>query len=455
MLHRLCNSLCILSLVFSGVGSASAVPLYNITDLGTLGGVLSFASDINNSGQVVGEARDASNHTRAFLYSNGTMIDLGTIGGDPNHSESFAYGINTDGQVVGYTLVQEGNMPPTYAFLYDHGDLINLGTLPGTSYTNSMAHAINDSAQVVGVSLMGSSGGRPIYHAFLYINGTMTDLGAPVAFPSSVPYAINNNGQVVGSMTNNTSNITHAFFYNNGSMIDMGTLPGDTLSEAVAINNNGQVVGTSSATNQHAFLYANGTMTGLGTLTGFSRSFARDINNGGKIVGDVATADFSTRRAVLYSGGTITDLNSLINPDLGWSLGRADAINDSGWIVGTGQHNGNTRAFLLIPIPEPSTFALLGIGALGLFTYAWRRRKELHNQHSTILAIIVVLIAGSARADVFNMGGTRDPVTGTWTGLASLEFVTIDDPGNVADTSGYGSVPYVYQMRSSGGGHHT
>ncbi len=56
-------------------------------------------------------------------------------------------------------------------------------------------------------------------------------------------------------------------------------------------------------------------------------------------------------------------------------------------------------------------------------------------------------------ADVFNMGGTRNPATGTWTGSASLEFVTVGNPGNAADTTvmddgttGYGSVPYVYQM---------
>ena len=60
----------------------------------------------------------------------------------------------------------------------------------------------------------------------------------------------------------------------------------------------------------------------------------------------------------------------------------------------------------------------------------------------------LVLAVGSAKADVFNMGGTRDPMTGVWTGMASLEFVTVGDPGNAADTtmmawdgsSGYGSV---------------
>jgi formylglycine-generating enzyme required for sulfatase activity len=58
-----------------------------------------------------------------------------------------------------------------------------------------------------------------------------------------------------------------------------------------------------------------------------------------------------------------------------------------------------------------------------------------------------MLLAGSAQADVFNMGGTRNPTTGTWTGLASLEFVTVGNPGNANDPStGYGSMGYTYQM---------
>jgi formylglycine-generating enzyme required for sulfatase activity len=55
----------------------------------------------------------------------------------------------------------------------------------------------------------------------------------------------------------------------------------------------------------------------------------------------------------------------------------------------------------------------------------------------------------SAQTNVFNMGGTRDPTTGVWTGLASLEFVPVGDPGNAADPatgSLYGSVSYNYQM---------
>jgi hypothetical protein len=71
---------------------------------------------------------------------------------------------------------------------------------------------------------------------------------------------------------------------------------------------------------------------------------------------------------------------------------------------------------------------------------------------------LVPLISASAQVDVFNMGGTRDPATGTWTGLASVEFVTVGDAGNTSDTAvmtagympdrttGYGSVEHLYQI---------
>ena len=133
------------------------------------------------------------------------------------------------------------------------------------------------------------------------------------------------------------------------------------------------------------------------------------------------------------------DINSLISPNSGWTLGAAYAINDSGQIVGTGTNpNGKSDAFLLTPIPEPSTLALLGISVIGLLACTWRRRRKLHNLRSMILATMVVLAAGSAQADVFNMPA----------GQTSLQLVSVGDPGNAANTIGYayGSVGYTYRM---------
>ncbi len=44
----------------------SAIP-YETIDLGTLGGALSAATDVNNAGQVVGWSQDASGVSHAFL----------------------------------------------------------------------------------------------------------------------------------------------------------------------------------------------------------------------------------------------------------------------------------------------------------------------------------------------------------------------------------------------------
>ena len=69
---------------------------------------------------------------------------------------------------------------------------------------------------------------------------------------------------------------------------------------------------------------------------------------------------------------------------------------------------------------------------------------------------VILAVAGVATADVFNMGGTLDSVTGTWQGLASLQTVRVGDPGNAADLrytdyafanpGGYGTVPYIYDI---------
>jgi autotransporter-associated beta strand protein len=47
--------------------------------------------------------------------------------------------------------------------------------------------------------------------------------------------------------------------------------------------------------------------------------------------------------------------------------GLYNAANSGGYITGTGS--------ILVSVPEPSAFALLGIGALGLLGFAWRGRR--------------------------------------------------------------------------------
>ena len=272
------------------------------------------------------------------------------------------------GRVVGYA----GFYPSGYAkaFLYSNGSMQNLGTLGGLAST---ANAINNGGQVVGWA--NTSNGDQ--HAFLYSNGLMQDLGT-LGGNSSIATGINNSGQVVGQAetggidNSNGRYIQHAFLYSNGSLKDLGTLSGlDTT--ATAINDKGQVVGWGDTGNgdDHAFLYSNGHMQDLGTLysTPDPFSYAQSINDNGQVVGYASGSDGGSHVAFLYSNGSMQNLNSLIAPNSGWTLYDAFAISDNGQIAvqGVSSNGQEADALILTPIvPEPSSLiAWTGLCAMG------------------------------------------------------------------------------------------
>jgi probable HAF family extracellular repeat protein len=165
-------------------------------------------------------------------------------------------------------------------------------------------HAINSSGQVVGALNLGSNS---VYHAVLYSNGVVTDLGS-VNGTNSYAYGIAGNGQIVGSTNISGNNVRDVFLYANGTMNDLGTF-GSPQVEPRGMNNGGQIVGDADFGNNelHAFVYSNGVMTDLGTLGG-TQSYTEAINSSGQAVGTAYTASNAKYRAFLYSNGMMNDL---------------------------------------------------------------------------------------------------------------------------------------------------
>jgi probable HAF family extracellular repeat protein len=219
-----------------------------IIDMGTLAGPTgaSFACGINDSGEIVGASTIANGNFVPFLYRNGVMSELGT------NFTGTALAINNLGQIVGVGMTQSG------AFLYQNGSFIDLGTLGGTDppFAATDALAINNRGQIVGFSHLPNHGHT---HAFLYENGAMKDLGGN----SSVARGINDKSEVVGQDIDKNG-LPFAFLYTqqsglvnlNNYVINLsnGTTTGFTsVANAFAINEQGNIAGLGN--------YFNGTKT--------------------------------------------------------------------------------------------------------------------------------------------------------------------------------------------------
>jgi probable HAF family extracellular repeat protein len=338
-----------------------------LSDLGTLpGGTSSCTEWINERGVIVGGATNGAidpltgyPEVNAALWKNGTIRNLGTLGGN----ESVAFGLNNRGQAAGfalntipdlYTNVFAFGATQAHAFLWQDGVMQDLGTLGGP---DSIAYYVNDRGQVAGQSFTNStpnpSTGVPTLDPFLWEDGNMLDLGT-LGGTFSVTNDLNNRGQVVGNSNLAGDTAQHPFLWDpKKGLIDLGTFGGSNGS-AQWLNDAGEVVGQANLpgdTGHDAFLWKNGVLTDLGNLG--KTSSAEGINSSGQIVGGSRINSTTVHGFLWENGGPMVDLNSLILPGSALTSTFTWSINDRGEITGVGQlANGDVHAILLIPCDE-------------------------------------------------------------------------------------------------------
>ena len=264
---------------------ASASAQFTFTSIDFPGGTLTTARGINNHGDIVGSFRVVPPR-HALLIQGGNFSPLApTTVLATNFSE--AYKSNDRGDVVGQFIGNDG---------FVHGFLLSNGvvtTLDFPAASDTYAFGINESGTVVGYWDVLDAGGNVLaYHGFIWENGGFTEVNFPGSGDTAA-LGINARGDIVGLWDSGvTSPIGHGYVCSQKRECSSFDVPGATVTQADDINAYGQIVGTylDSSGGQHAFLDARGNFTSF-DFPGAVVTAAWGINSAGQMVGVYRNAD--------------------------------------------------------------------------------------------------------------------------------------------------------------------
>ena len=309
---------------------------------------------------------------RALIGVDGVKTDLGTLGGENswmNWGE-----INDIGQIVGYSETSTldpngediclfGTHRTCRGFLWQNGHMIGLPTLGGN---NGQASAINNRGQIVGFAENGNvdstcppnTTNNRIARPVLWENGRAHALPTVGSDPDGVAFWINDRGQAVGYSGTCTAAL-HAVSWENGTVTPLPDLGNGAIAQGN--NEHGQIVGnvgSADGSTFYAAVWQNGVLTALPTLPGDVAAIASGDNNRGQVVGSALDSNFNWSHAFIWQDGVITDLNTLFPANSNLFAVMANKINERGQISGmaivrSGPDEGNIHAFLATPVNEP------------------------------------------------------------------------------------------------------
>ena len=368
----------------------AAAQQYQVSYLDDLGGS-SRGSSINNRGWVAGFSLLTGNQSRhATLWQDGSILDLGTLGGSDKNSSVVWPVKNNRGIIAGISQTDEPEVlgenwscsaffsgPKRFGytclgFVWESGMKRRLLPLPGGH--NSFATGADNTGQVVGWAENGVHDSTCVapqvlqFRPVIWGPGTeqIRDLPLIAGDTSGAATAINNRGQVVGisgicDQAVGRYSAKHAVLWDKGSVVDIGNLGVELWNTPMALNQHGDIVGffgtdpTDLDGNYlRGFFWSQ--KDGIREiaplpLAGHISSQANGINESGQVVGFSCTIDADCR-AFLWENGVLKNLNDLVAPGFAGVLLFAQDINDQGEITGRAFDpvTGLRRAFVAVPV---------------------------------------------------------------------------------------------------------
>ena len=379
----------VIALTLFAVAGVASSPFAHATQyqIVNLGGEFAanflYDPQINDVGQVLMETA-----TGTQLWSNGTYTQVNGLGGPTMKP----FGLNNLGQVAGESQ-NTGNVQPIFG---QNGQTIYLNPpaeIPAGQ--NVGAGRINDSGQLI-------LNWGTYSAAYVWQSGTYSRLPDlfPAALLNSRAHGINNDGILVGGSIDSNGNGWPVIWHDGVvEQLALPPAPGPPIDGGISIllgisgtaldiSDSGQIVGVGDYLDgTHAVVWTDigspGNHNWVGNDIGvlpIGPATLR-INDAGIAVGygvaQIAGIGFAYSPYVIQDG-EFRNVNSLLPVSSGWTLNTASDINDSGQIVGLGiDPGGHSAAYLLtpIPVPEPSSLALLAAGGAFLAA-AWRCRQR-------------------------------------------------------------------------------
>src|SRR5215471_12702871 len=368
----------------------AAAQQYQVSYLDDLGGA-SRGSSINNRGWVAGFSLLIGNQSRhATLWRDGSIVDLGTLGGSDKNSSVVWPVKNNRGIIAGISQTDEPELlgenwscsaffsgPKRFGytclgFVWESGMTRRLLPLPGGH--NSFATGADNTGQVVGWAENGIHDSACVapqvlqFRPVIWGPGTeqIRDLPLIAGDTSGAATAINNSGQVVGisgicDQAVGRYSAKHAVLWDNGNVIDIGNLGVELWNTPMALNQHGNIVGflgTDPTDLDGNFLrgFFWSKKEGIREiaplpLPGHISNQANGVNEQGQVVGFSCTIDADCR-AFLWENGVLKNLNDLVAPGFTGVLLFAQDINDQGEITGRAfdPATGLRRAFVAVPV---------------------------------------------------------------------------------------------------------